>query len=92
MVGSEFICVVDNAAICAVVICETFMGELITLSLHDYEEKAVSLAGNVKDYQRIRRRLAQEREHSSLFDAPSMVRDLEGLFEELVTDLGEKTS
>jgi predicted O-linked N-acetylglucosamine transferase (SPINDLY family) len=68
------------------------MGELITHSLAEYEEKAVSLANNVKDYQLIRKRLEQEREHSTLFDAPRLVRDLEGIFEGLVNDLGKKTS
>jgi len=68
------------------------MGELITHSLGEYEEKAVSLAGNAGNYQRIRSRLSQEREHSALFDAPSMVHDLEDLFEGLVKDLGGKIS
>ncbi len=68
------------------------MGELITPSLREYEKKAVSLASNKNGYQRIRDRLAQEREHSALFDAPRLVRDLEGIFEGLVNDLGEKAS
>ena len=68
------------------------MGELITHSLTEYEEKAVSLANNAEDYQCIRNRVAKERERSALFDAPSMVRDLENLFEGLVNDLSEKVS
>lgn len=68
------------------------MGELITHSLREYEEMAVSLAGNAEDYRRIRDRLAQEREHSALFDAPRLVRDLESIFEGLVNDLGKKAS
>jgi predicted O-linked N-acetylglucosamine transferase (SPINDLY family) len=65
------------------------MGELITHSLGEYEEKAVSLAGDTKDYQRIRDRLKREQEHSALFDAPRLVRDLESIFEGLVNNLGK---
>jgi len=68
------------------------MGELITHSLREYEQKAVSLAGKAGGYQRLRNHLAQEREHSALFDAPRLVRDLEGLFEGLVNKLDDKVS
>jgi predicted O-linked N-acetylglucosamine transferase (SPINDLY family) len=65
------------------------MGELITHSLVEYENKAVSLASNADSYKRIRNRLAKEREHSALFDSKSMVRELEILYDGLVNGLGK---
>jgi predicted O-linked N-acetylglucosamine transferase (SPINDLY family) len=65
------------------------MGELITHSLVEYENKAVSLASNADSYKQIRNRLAKEREHSALFDSKSMVRELEILYDGLVNGLGK---
>lgn len=68
------------------------MEDLIAHSFSEYEDKAVFLAHNSTEYQRIRSRLAREREHSSLFDTPKFVRDLEVLFEGVVNDLRENVA
>ena len=59
------------------------LGELITGTLHDYEEKAVSLGKSRIECQRIREYLANDREHGVLFDTPLFVRNLESRFLQL---------
>jgi len=51
--------------------------ELITTNIGDYEEQAVHLATNSKKYTKLKRRLADGRKTSPLFDVPSFVRDFE---------------
>lgn len=51
--------------------------ELITTNIGDYEEQAVQLATNSKKYTKLKRRLADGRKTSPLFDVPSFVRDFE---------------
>lgn len=51
------------------------MPELITSSLSEYEERAVELGNNTDDYQKLRLRLAKQRESSPLFDMPAFVKD-----------------
>ena len=55
--------------------------ELITNSLADYEEKAVSLATNREELGSLRKRLAENRTRSPLFDTPRFVNALEDLLE-----------
>lgn len=58
--------------------------ELITYSLDDYQEKAVSFASSNQDRQRIREHLEHVRESGVLFDTPRLVRALEIEFTKLV--------
>lgn len=51
--------------------------ELITTHLHDYEEKAVWLANNRADCQRMRAHLLAQRQGGALFDTPRFVLELE---------------
>ena len=60
------------------------LDELITYSLHDYEEKAVWLANNRNECQRMRERLKDVRENGVLFDTPRFVRNLESSFRQLL--------
>jgi predicted O-linked N-acetylglucosamine transferase (SPINDLY family) len=61
--------------------------ELITCSLHDYEEKAVELANAREQCQALRRVLAGVRQHGVLFDTPRFVRQLELQFKHLIRSL-----
>lgn len=51
--------------------------ELITYNLGDYEEKAVWLAGQPEECQRLRNHLKQVRQTGALFDTPLFVKNLE---------------
>ena len=53
------------------------LSELVTYTLQDYEEKAVSLGSDRTDCLRLREHLASEREHGVLFDTSMFVRNLE---------------
>lgn len=57
------------------------LAELITNSLAEYEEKAVSLATNRAELASLRKRLAENRTRFPLFDTPRFVKALEDLLE-----------
>ena len=61
--------------------------ELVTTDLQAYEDKAVQLAGQPAEMQRLRRHLQQVREDGVLFDTPRFVRNLEAQFERLLDAL-----
>jgi predicted O-linked N-acetylglucosamine transferase (SPINDLY family) len=61
--------------------------ELITHSLHEYEERAVELANAPEQCQALRQALAEVRQNGVLFDTPRFVRQLEQQFKHLVTSL-----
>ena len=63
------------------------MEELITYNLVDYEEKAVALATNPQECQRLRNHLQEVHDHGVLFDTPRFVRNLEDRLQQLVADL-----
>ena len=63
------------------------LSELITYNLKDYEEKAVWLANNPKERQRMRAHLQEVRAHGVLFDTPRFVRNLESSFKQLLAEL-----
>lgn len=60
------------------------LGGLITYTLANYEEKAVWLANNPGECQRIRDCLGEVRESGKLFDTPLFVKNLENKIKELV--------
>jgi predicted O-linked N-acetylglucosamine transferase (SPINDLY family) len=62
--------------------------ELITYNLHDYEEKAVSLATHPQECQRLRTQLNQVHETGALFDSPLFVKNLEDRLLQLVAKAG----
>lgn len=57
--------------------------ELITTSLADYEERAVTLATKPAELGALRRRLAENRDSAPLFDTPLFVRALEDALEKV---------
>lgn len=63
------------------------LGELVTYSLHDYEEKAVDLASSPQECQRLRNILKQVHDTGTLFDTPLFVRNLEARLLQLVAAL-----
>lgn len=63
------------------------LDELITFNFQDYEEKAVWLANNPKECQRMREHLSDVRENGVLFDTPLFVRNLESQFSRLLAEL-----
>jgi predicted O-linked N-acetylglucosamine transferase (SPINDLY family) len=63
------------------------MPELITYNLADYEEKAVALAMNPQECQRLRNHLKEVHDHGVLFDTPRFVRNLENRLQKLVAEL-----
>lgn len=58
--------------------------ELITYDLATFEEKAVALADNPPECQRLRAHLQQVRESGVLFDTPRFVKNLEHAFTQLL--------
>lgn len=56
------------------------MPELITASPEEYEERAVHLATHPLELQALRKKLAAQREHSSLFNTEKLVRKLEAAY------------
>jgi predicted O-linked N-acetylglucosamine transferase (SPINDLY family) len=58
--------------------------ELVTHTLADYEELAVALATDGARLAALRRRLAENRDSSPLFDTPRFVRDYEDLLASVV--------
>lgn len=63
------------------------LDELITYNLQDYEEKAVWLAKNPKECQRMRKYLYDVHENGVLFNTPLFVKNLEIQFKELIEKL-----
>jgi predicted O-linked N-acetylglucosamine transferase (SPINDLY family) len=59
------------------------LDELITYSLNDYENKALTLATNPDDLTRIKALLLAHREGLPLFDTPKFVKDLENLYKHI---------
>lgn len=59
------------------------LDELITYSLSDYENKALTLATNPDDLTRIKAHLLAHREGLPLFDTPQFVKDLESLYKRI---------
>lgn len=60
------------------------LDELITYDLQGYEEKAVWLANNPAECQRMRGSLKDVRKNGVLFDTPRFVRNLESSFKQLL--------
>ena len=60
------------------------MSELVTYSLAEHERLAVQLASDPQRLQAARRRIAQAREESPLFDSAGFARDLEDLYVRLI--------
>ena len=58
--------------------------ELITTNLHDYEDKAVSLANDRASIEAMKRKLIENRLTCSLFDTPQFVKDFENLLLDIV--------
>jgi predicted O-linked N-acetylglucosamine transferase (SPINDLY family) len=63
------------------------MSELVTYNLADYEEKAVALANNPQECQRLRDHLKAVHDSGALFDTPLFVRNLETRLQQLVANL-----
>lgn len=61
--------------------------ELITYNLQDYEEKAVALAEQPKECQRIHTHLNEVHSTGALFDTPLFVKNLEERLQSLVAQL-----
>ena len=60
------------------------LDELITYSFEEYEEKAVSLAGNRPYVAELRESIEARRSTCHLFDMPKQVRDFETLLEQAI--------
>ena len=54
--------------------------ELITMSLADYEKRALELAGDPTQLAAIRQKLARNRDSTPLFDTAKFTRDLESVY------------
>jgi predicted O-linked N-acetylglucosamine transferase (SPINDLY family) len=63
------------------------LDELITYNLVDYEEKAIQLANQPQDCQRMRKHLEIQHTQSALFDTPKFVLNLEQRLQRLVAAL-----
>ena len=57
---------------------------LIVSNFEDYEAKAISLAKNYKDIERLKKHLAQEQNLSKLFDSKIFTKDLEKIYKKIV--------
>ena len=63
--------------VCASVLTEALLPELITHSLKEYEDKAVYLAHNPKVLTEIRRKITHKHLQKNLYDTGGFVKDLE---------------
>ena len=63
--------------VCASILTEAGLPELITKSLREYEDKAVYLAQHAKELTKIRSKITQEHLKKNLYDTKGFVRDLE---------------
>jgi len=61
--------------------------ELITYNLHDYEEKAVTLANSSDELVRLKVHLREVKEYGKLFDTACFVKNLEIQFKKLIAKL-----
>jgi predicted O-linked N-acetylglucosamine transferase (SPINDLY family) len=52
--------------------------------LAEYEQKALELAGNPEKFAQLKQKLNTETEKSNLFNPTQFVRDLEGIFLDVV--------
>lgn len=64
--------------------------DLITTNLTDYETKAIQLATNTREHQRICKLLRNAKTDSPLFDTPRFVRNLEQAFQTLESQLAAR--
>lgn len=63
--------------VCASILLEAGLPELVCKSLEEYEEKAVDLALNPDKLNKLKKKITQERLKKSLFDTKGFVKDLE---------------
>ncbi|MGV0961119.1 MAG: tetratricopeptide repeat protein [Limnohabitans sp.] len=63
--------------------------ELVTHSLKDYEQLALSLASSPEQIKALKIRLSQNRLSSSLFDGKRMARDMEQAYQKMVARFNE---
>ncbi len=66
--------------------------QLITYDLQEYENKAVSLAGQPDQIAAMKRQLKENRLSCSLFDSPQFVRDLEDIYQSVAKSHNSFTS
>lgn len=69
--------------ICASLVTNVGLADMICVSTAEYEERAVALAGDPDGLGRIRERLASSRHSAPLFDAADFVRQLEAAYTEM---------
>ena len=70
--------------VCASILTEAKLPELITHSLKEYEDKAVYLAQHPKELTKIRSKITHERLKKNLYDTEGFVRDLEKAYLKIV--------
>ena len=59
------------------------LNDLITCTLADYENKALSLAANTQALDAMKQKLLREKMNSALFDTASFTRSLEGIYKNI---------
>ena len=69
--------------VCSSLVRAAGIPEMVCDTPAAFVEKAVALAQNPSELSRIRKKLADNRDRSMLFDTESLVRHLEGLYEEM---------
>ena len=69
--------------VCASILTEAGVPELITKTLTEYEEKAVYLAQNPQELRKIKGKITKERLKNNLYDTKGYVADLEKAYQKI---------
>jgi hypothetical protein len=69
--------------VCGSLVRSAGLPELVCVSAGDYVDRAVALGRDPARLKRLREKLAENRDRSTLFDVPGLVRALEGLLAEM---------
>jgi predicted O-linked N-acetylglucosamine transferase (SPINDLY family) len=77
------------ARVCASVVAAAGLGALVCDDADAYVARAIALGHDRAEIERLKARLAENRETSTLFDTPRTVRALEGLFRQMWSDAVE---
>jgi predicted O-linked N-acetylglucosamine transferase (SPINDLY family) len=72
--------------VCGSLVRAAGLPELVCVSAGDYVDRAVALGRDPARLKRLREKLAENRDRSTLFDVPGLVRALEGLLEGMWAD------
>ncbi len=66
------------------ILLDVGLEDLVTSNLEDYEKKAISLAKKNKEFEGIKKHLAQEKNLNKIFGSKAFTKDLENIYKEII--------